>query len=568
MNLGPAYRRGALQRLRDERFDVVIVGGGVVGCGAALDAATRGLNVAVVEARDFAAGTSSRSSKLLHGGLRYLEQGRVELVREALRERALLLERLCPHLARPVPILAPLQRRGLDRAYLGAGIALYDLLGGARDVPRHRHLSRRGTLRVAPALRPDAVSGGILFHDGQIDDARHTVTLARTAAHHGAAVLSSTRAEGFVRAGERVVGVRVRDVESREQIEVRGRVVVNAAGVWTDELQQMLGIRARFRIRASKGVHLVVPRDRIQADAGLLLRTQKSVLFVIPWGSCWLVGTTDTPWDLDLAHPAASRADIDYLLGCLNRVLRSPITRADIIGVYVGLRPLVAGDGAETTALSREHSVGSPVAGLVTVAGGKYTTYRVMARDAVDAAVAQVGRSAPPSCTHEVPLLGADGWRSMHNARERLADRSGLHVARVEHLLGRYGSETASVLDLIASEPGLARALPGAEDHLAAEVRWAVVAEGALHADDVLARRTRISIDTPDRGVTAVEAVAGLMAPTLGWDDADIGRETAAYRDRVRAERRSQDQPTDEMADLERTAAVDLRPSLSSAAIG
>src|SRR5215212_4820306 len=240
MLLDPEYRAAALRRMEGEPVDVVIVGGGVVGCGAALDAATRGLDVALVEARDFASGTSSRSSKLLHGGLRYLEQGRVELVREALQERALLLERLCPHLAHAVPILLPLARRSFDRGYVGAGVALYDLLGGARDVPRHRHLTRRAALRMAPALRPDAISGGILFHDGQVDDARHTVTLARTAARYGATVVSSVRAESFLRAGDRVDGVHAGDVETGERFDVHGQVTINATGVWSGELQDML----------------------------------------------------------------------------------------------------------------------------------------------------------------------------------------------------------------------------------------------------------------------------------------------------------------------------------------
>jgi glycerol-3-phosphate dehydrogenase len=561
MRLNPQYRGAALAQLRQERFDIIVVGGGVVGCGAALDAATRGLKVALVEARDYAAGTSSRSSKLLHGGLRYLQQRRVELVREALRERALLLERLCPHLARPVPLLVALERRGLDRAYLGAGVALYDLLGGGRGVPRHRHLTRAGALRLAPALRPDRISGGILLYDGQVDDARHTVTLARTAAHYGATVVSSARAESFMRTGERVVGVRVRDVETDDTLEVRGSIVLNAAGVWTNQLQDLLGGNSRFDVRASKGVHLVLPRDRLAADAGLLLRTANSVLFVIPWGSHWLVGTTDTPWDLDLVHPAASRADIDYLLQRVNRVLRSPITRDDIVGVYVGLRPLLADNAKPTSAVSRAHSVGSPLPGLVTVAGGKYTTYRVMARDAVDAAAAGLGRPVPASCSHEVPLLGADGWRSLHNSRDRLAHASGLSVERVLHLLGRFGAETGPVLDLIAAEPALGRPLPGAEEYLAAEVRWAVTAEGALHLDDVLTRRTRISIETSDRGIAASSAVAELMAPALGWSSTDVARELAAYRARVVAERRSQEQPTDERADFERLAAADPRMS-------
>jgi len=560
--LDPAYRSSALERLGYERFDVVIIGGGVVGCGAALDAATRGLRVALVEASDFAAGTSSRSSKLLHGGLRYLEQGRVELVREALRERALLLERLCPHLAHTVPLLVPLERRGLDRGYLGAGVAIYDLLAGrGNEVPRHRHLSKRAVLDLAPALRQDRISGGILLHDGQIDDARHTVALARTAAHHGATVVSSARAESLIYDGERVTGVRLRDVEAKRSVTVRADVVVNAAGVWTGQLHEANEGALQLRVRASKGVHLVVPRDRIEAGTGLLLRSERSVLFVIPWGQHWLIGTTDTPWDLDFVHPAASRADIEYLLGSVNRLLRTALTDDDIVGVYVGLRPLIheGGSDATTTSLSRQHAVVNLAPGLVAVAGGKYTTYRVMARDAIDAAASMLTQSVAESCTQEVTLLGADGWRSHYNARNQLAQRSGLDVERIEHLLGRFGTETTDLLELIREEPELGRPLVGAPDYLAAEVRFAVAAEGALHLEDVLTRRTRISIETADRGIAASSEVARLMAPVLGWTGGDVRREVDAYRSRVEAERRSHQQPTDELAALERRAASDVR---------
>jgi glycerol-3-phosphate dehydrogenase len=555
-----------VRRLAADHFDVVVVGGGVVGCGAALDATTRGLNVALVEGRDFASGTSSRSSKLLHGGLRYLEQGRLDLVREALRERTLLLDRLCPHLARSVPILVPLERRAIDRGYIGAGVALYDRLGGAgAPVPRHRHLSRRGALRLAPALRDDVLAGGILIHDGQVDDARHTVTLARTAAHHGAAVVSSARAVGFLREADRVTGVQVRDVETGDLLDVSGHTVVHAAGVWTPELQEMLGAPAPFRMRASKGVHVVVPQECLQADAGLLLRTAESVLFVLPWGAHWLVGTTDTPWDYDRAHPAASGADIDYLLGQLNRVLRRPLTRNHIVGVYAGLRPLLAAGDQPTSALSREHTVASPARGLVAVAGGKYTTYRVMARDAVNMAVEGLASQVPPSCTHEVPLLGADGWRSVFNARRRLAVRSGLQLRQVEHLLERYGAETPALLERISQAPELGRPLPGAPDHLSVEVSWAVEAEGALHLDDVLARRTRISIQTRDRGIAAAAPAARLMGPLLGWTEHDLTREVHAYRDRVDAERSAHEESDDEHADRVRRRAVDLRSPLAEA---
>lgn len=556
--LGPPQRADALARLSQEVFDVLVIGGGVTGAGTALDAATRGLSVGLVEARDYAAGTSSRSSKLIHGGLRYLEQGNFALVRQALIERRLLLERLAPHLVRPVSFVLPLTHRGWERAYLGAGVALYDALGGSRHLPRHRHLTRAGARRLVPALRAEALVGGIELHDAQVDDARYTVTLARTAATYGAVVAASLQVEGFLRDGERVVGARVRDQESGAAFDVRSRQTINATGVWTDDLQDLVGGRGRFRVRASKGVHLVVPRDRIFADCGLLLRTSTSVLFVIPWGRHWIIGTTDTDWDLDKAHPAASRADIDYLLDHLNSWVSPPLTRADVQGVYAGLRPLLAGESESTSSLSREHVVAQPVPGLTAVAGGKYTTYRLMAADVVDAALRELDH-APRSCTADIPLVGAVGYPALHNQRARLAERAGLHAARIEHLLGRYGSAIEEVLALVAGEPGLARAIPGAEDYLQAEARYAVTHEGGLHLDDVLTRRTRISIETWDRGLSAAPAVARLMAPVLGWSEQDIDREVEHYRARVRAERQSQEQDDDQTADAVRMGAPEVR---------
>jgi glycerol-3-phosphate dehydrogenase len=565
--LGPAQRTGALRRFADEVFDVVVIGGGVTGAGAALDAATRGLSVAVVEARDWAAGTSSRSSKLIHGGLRYLEQANVALVREALRERTLLLTRLAPHLVRPVPFLFPLTGAVWERAYVGAGIALYDLLAAAHPgptgLPRHRHLTRRGALRVAPALRADALVGAVQYWDAQVDDARHTLSVARTAAAFGAAVATSARAVGFLREGERVAGVRVVDLESGDEVDVRARQVVNATGVWTDDVQAWAG-HGRIRVRASKGVHLVVPRDRIHSDSGIILRTERSVLFVIPWGRHWIVGTTDTDWELDKAHPAASSADIDYLLGQVNDVVRPALTRADVEGVYAGLRPLLYGESEATSQLSREHAVAQSVSGLVTVAGGKYTTYRVMAADAIDAVARGLSRRVPASCTDVTPLLGAAGFTAGWNRRERIAAEAQLHPARVEHLLSRYGTLIDEVLGLVAQDATLGRPLEGAEDYLAVEAVYAASHEGALHLDDILTRRTRISIETWDRGVAAAEPVARLVAPVLGWDDDDVKREVEHYRARVAAERASQEQADDSTADAARLGAPDVRRGFSS----
>ena len=560
--LNPQHRSASLDALASGEVDVLVVGGGVVGAGTALDAVTRGLTTGLVEQRDFASGTSSRSSKLVHGGLRYLEMLDFGLVREALEERGLMLTRLAPHLVRPVPFLYPLTHHGWERPYVGAGLALYDAMAMAgkydMGVPRHKHLSRRGALRLAPDLRPDALVGAIRYYDAQVDDARHTMMLARTAATHGAHVASRTKVVAFLREGERVTGARVVDLETGRGIDVRARVVVNAAGVWTNDIQELVGGRGSLRVQASKGIHLVVPRDRIRSETGLILRTEQSVLFVIPWGRHWIIGTTDTPWDLDKAHPAASRADIDYLLGHLNPVLKEPLTHADVEGVYAGLRPLASGESEPTSRISREHTVVAPVPGLVMIAGGKYTTYRVMGRDAVDAAVHSLGGTVPASVTDVVRLVGADGFETRTNQRESLARRSGLHVARIDHLLGRYGGLVDELLELIDVRPDLAAPLAGTEDYLRAEIVYAVSHEGARHLDDVLTRRTRISIETFDRGVHAARPTAELMATELGWDETRLDEEVDHYLRRVEAERQSQLALTDQEADEARVSAPDI----------
>jgi glycerol-3-phosphate dehydrogenase len=563
--LGPAERTAHLTRMAEQELDILVVGGGVVGAGTALDAATRGLSVGLVEARDWASGTSSKASKLIHGGLRYLEMLDFALVREALKERGLLLQRLAPHLVKPVPFLYPLQHRGWERLYVGSGVALYDIMsvssGHGRGVPLNRHLTRKHALRVAPALRKDALVGALQYYDAQVDDARFVATLARTAASYGALVANAARATTFLREGERVVGARVQDVETRQEYEVRARQVVNATGVWTDETQALIGERGQFHVRASKGVHLVVPKDRIHSTTGLILRTEKSVLFVIPWGRHWLVGTTDTDWNLDKAHPAASSADIDYVLEHVNSVLNTPLTRDDVQGVYAGLRPLLAGESDATSKLSREHTVAHPVPGLVVVAGGKFTTYRVMAKDAVDEAVHGLDRKVAPCVTEDIPLLGAEGFHALWNARARTSARTGVHVARVEHLLNRYGSLSEDVLALIEEDPSLGEPLAAADDYLRAEIVYAARAESARHLDDVLARRTRISIETFDRGTRSAREAAELMAPVLGWDDSRIDKEVTYYEKRVEAERESQLQPDDLTADAARLGAPDIVPS-------
>ncbi len=565
--LSPQFREDSLRHLAEEELDILVIGGGVVGGGAALDAATRGLKVGLVEARDFASGTSSRSSKLVHGGLRYLEMLDFRLVAEALKERGLLIQELAPHLVKPVAFLYPLQHRGWERVYAGSGVALYDAMSrvsGRAGVPLHRHLTRRGARKLVPSLRKDALVGALKYYDAQVDDARHTMFLSRTAAAYGAHVASRARVVELVREGERVTGAVVKDLESGTLITVRARQVVNATGVWTDETQALGGQRGQFHVRASKGIHLVVPKDRIRSEVGLILRTEKSVLFVIPWGRHWIIGTTDTDWSLDKAHPAASEADIDYLLEHINSVLEVPLTRDDVEGVYAGLRPLLEGESDATSKLSREHAVGHPAPGLVVIAGGKYTTYRIMAKDAVDEAVfglaSRFDRNVPPSVTEHVPLLGAEGYQALWNARHVLAERSGLNEVWIEHLLNRYGSLVHELLDMVAEDPSLGEALGQAEDYLRVEVVYAASHEGARHLDDVLTRRTRLSIETFDRGLGVVEEAAQLMGGVLGWSEEQAGVEIEHYRKRVAAELESQQMPDDETADAARLGAADVVP--------
>ncbi len=541
----------ALAAMSAEPLDVLVIGGGVVGAGCALDAVTRGLSVGIVEADDWASGTSSRSSKLIHGGLRYLEMLDFRLVREALRERGLLLNKLAPHLVRPVPFLYPL-RHGWERLYVGAGVTLYDTLGltsrSTRGVPWHRQLSRGTALQVCPALRPGALTGAVRYYDAQVDDARLVMLLVRTAVGFGARAASRASVVELLRKDGRVVGAEVADLENDRRHTIRARRVINATGVWSDETQELTGEEAIVHISPSKGVHLVVARDRIDSSSGLILRTATSVLFVIPWGEHWIIGTTDTPWSLDKAHPTASRRDLDYLLDQVNSVLAQPLSHEDIQAVYAGLRPLLSGGSELTAKLSREHIVASPVPGLIVVAGGKYTTYRVMAQDAVDAAAADLDQTVPPSCTVDTPLLGAAGFTALWNRRYALARQMALRTEQVEHLLHRYGSLVDELLTLIREDPGLGEPLPGAGGYLRAEVAYAVTHEDARHLDDVLERRTHIAIETTNHGVAAAPAVASIMAPLLGWTPAQAEREVHDYELTVAAQQAAQQQPDDDAA--------------------
>ncbi len=536
-------RDEAIRALAAGPLDVLVIGGGITGAGAALDAASRGLRVGLVESRDLASGTSSRSSKLIHGGLRYLEQGDFKLVREALRERDLLVSRLAPHLVRPVPFLYPLYKKVVERPYVGAGLVIYDAMEGVkRPVPHHRHLTTRGALRRAPALRPDRLAGAMVYYDAQVDDARYTVTVARTAARYGATVVTRATATSLLRDGSRVTGASVLDEESGRVFDVRAARVIVCAGVWSDLVHEASGVRAGYQVRMSKGVHLVMPRSAIDADTGMIVRTSKSVLFFIPWDTRWIVGTTDTDWSGDRAEPAATAEDVDYILGEANRVLARPLTRDDVLAVYAGLRPLIAGPPAEsragdkdgekpTTKLSREHVVDAPLPGLVSVAGGKFTTYRLMARDVVDVATADLPGQVPASVTALLPLLGADGLPAVRASARRIADDYEVPAAVAGHLITRYGSLATEVLDLIRADRTLGQPLLGGFAYLRAEVAYAVSHEGALHVEDVLARRVRLLIESPDAGTSAAPEVVAIMAGLLGWNRRRRAVELRRYQD-------------------------------------
>lgn len=561
--LSPQARQQALHDLEHGPvLEVLVVGGGINGAGAALDAVTRGLRTGLVEARDYASGTSSRSSKLIHGGIRYLEMFDFRLVYEALQERGRLLNDIAPHLVRPVRFLSPLVHPVWQRAYFGAGVALYDamahLRGKGGGLPIQRQLSRTQATRIFPSLKRSAITGALLFSEAQVDDARLVVELVRTAAGYGALVANRTEVIGFLRQGERVIGVTARDRETGRQFDIHAEQVINATGVWTDDTQRMLAERGSFNVRASKGVHIVVPRDRIHAECGMAMKTDKSLLFIIPWGRHWILGTTDTDWTYDKWHPAATSVDIDYILGWANKFLVTPLTPEDVEGVYAGLRPLLSGESEETSKLSREHIVKHTAPGLVVVAGGKYTTYRVVAQDAVDEAAYALGRKVPACATATLPLAGAQGFVALRNQRDQLVERYGVHEARVDHLLERYGSLAVEVLDLVAADRSLAEPLPQADDYLRAEVAYAASHEGALHLDDVLARRTRISIESWDRGLAAAPVAAGIMAPILGWSQEHRDHEVELYAERVHAERESQRMLDDASADRARLQAREV----------
>nr|WP_232532863.1 glycerol-3-phosphate dehydrogenase/oxidase [Nesterenkonia alkaliphila] len=580
--MNAASRNEALARLKatadpeGEPLDVLVIGGGVVGAAAAFDAAGRGLRTGLVEARDFGEGTSSRSSKLVHGGLRYLQMLDFKLVAEALRERDLLLRRLAPHLVRPLPFIFPFDKPVLDRAFIGSGVTLYDTLAsgssflrGARGraVPFHRHLGRAGLRERFPALDAERYHGALEYYDAQVDDARLVLTLARSAHSLGAAVTSRTEAVEYLRAAtpensaaepERITGVRLLDHLTGETFEAYAKEIILAAGVWTGQAQEAAATESGLKVLASKGIHITVPRERISAEGtvGIITQTEKSVLFLIPLRDVWAIGTTDTAWHGAVDSPAATSADIDYVLEHANAVLGEDLTREDVLATWAGLRPLVqpvATDESASTRVSREHTVMQLAPGLTGIAGGKLTTYRVMAEDVVNFA-AEGSFKDRASITHALPLLGGQGYGEWVDQTEDLTARYGWDHDRVDRLLNRYGSLLAELLELIEQDPSLGSPLEQAPSYLRAEIAYAAQYEGAMHLDDLLSRRTRLVHETADRGLAALEEILQIAAPLLGWDTERAEAERSAYTSYVEAVRAAE-QVQDDAAAAELIAA-------------
>lgn len=526
--MAPFDRAAALTRLENEEFDVLIVGGGITGCGVALDAASRGLRVALVERDDFASGTSSKSSKLVHGGLRYLQQREFRLVYDALHERQRALKN-APHLVRILPFLIPvLSKDGLinpkiARA-LGTAMWLYDLTGGARIGKLHQRIDKEAALAHMPTLRAPNVAAAYLYYDAQTDDARYTLTLARTAANHGA-VLANHAAVTRLRKGTngRIEGATV-EADGRT-FDVTARVVVNAAGVFSDDVREMDEGTHPHSIRPAKGIHITVPWEKVRNDIAAIVPVPKDKrsIFVVPWGDFTYIGTTDTDYDGPIDDPQCTPEDVKYLLDAMNMAMAEPLTVDDVIGTWAGLRPLVTGGtvGQKTADLSRRHKVAASKTGLVTVTGGKLTTYRKMAEDTTNTVLKTIGRKA--ACrTKNLRLMGASG-----------------SAPDDEHLARRYGSEAAAILTLADSDPDLAAPLVPGLPYRRAEAVYAVRNEMATTLDDVLTRRTRARLLNREATAAAAESVARLIGVELGWDETRIAAEVESYRAALEHERTS-----------------------------
>jgi glycerol-3-phosphate dehydrogenase len=526
----PALDRSAsIEALGRDRWDLLVVGGGITGVATLLEAANRGLHAALVERDDIASETSSRSSKLVHGGLRYLEQFQFRLVRQALAERRAFI-RDAPHLVRNQPFLVPILGSPLQLPYIGAGLALYDVFGAARDGGRTRVLGPRAVLERAPAVRRRGLQGGFLYHDAVMDDARLAIALVRTALARGAIALTRMEALSLdpSTSGPRVVTVRDRETGAVQEVRATSVVLATGAsdGLTTAEVASGAGGRAASGVLRSRGTHIVLRRSDIPARQGLTLRVPGRVVFVVPWGECWIAGTTDAPHEGATRRPVPREEDIDYLLDALNGALEVPLERKHVVAAFAGIRPLVLPRaGVSSVQASREHRVDRVSAGVLRVRGGKYTTSRLMAREIVDAAVGRPAR-LDPKVGH--PILGGilDAERPALIAR--LSAASGLDPDLIDALVARHGSEAEAIISAGQDLDLLRPVLPG-NSLLEVEVVWGARQELARGVEDVLARRSRLALERRDHGAPAAERVAALLGRELAWSAERTEREAASY---------------------------------------
>jgi glycerol-3-phosphate dehydrogenase len=549
MGPGTFDRNAALERLSTTSFDVVVVGGGITGAGVALDAASRGLRTALVERDDFASGTSSKSSKLVHGGLRYLQQGEVRLVYQALAERQ-RLRRNAPHLVRVMPFLLPIfTRDGLFSRKLawalGKAMWMYDLTGGARIGKLHKRLSTDEALEYMPTLPEDRLAGAYLYYDAATDDARLTLAVARTAAlDHGAVVVNRAEVVGFGHDESGAIrGLQVR--ADGQVIDVEAAVVVSATGVWADRVRGLDRDEQPDTIRPAKGIHITVPWEKVRNEIAAVVPVPKDKrsVFVVPWGDQTYVGTTDTDYDGPLDDPQCTPDDVQYLLRAINASVQDEITLDDITGTWAGLRPLVkTASSGRTADLSRRHKVQVDDDGLVTVTGGKLTTYREMASDTVDAVLEQLGGRIRPGVskrcrTKKLALKGAVGFDHVRDGGPDVAGRSGLGDETLAHLADRFGGEARIIVAMVEVDPSLGRPLAEGHPYLKAEAVYAARYEMATSVDDVLTRRVPLRLRDADASVAVATEVAALIADDLGWTDDEATADAEAFIAQVRRER-------------------------------
>lgn len=523
-------RASLLDALPRAPFDVLVVGGGITGAAVARDAAMRGLRTALVERADFASGTSSRSSRLIHGGLRYLEHGQLHLVYESSRERGRLL-RLAPHLVRPLRFLWPVYEHArISRRELWAGLLLYDALALFRNIGRHRMIGPSVVSALEPAVRQSGLEGGALYHDAATDDARLTLATARAAAEAGAVVLNHLPVRALELAGPVVRGARAVDAESGREIVIAARVVVNATGPWTDDIRHLAEPDAAPSLRGTKGVHVAVPRERLGNTGALTLLSpiDGRVMFVLPSGALTIIGTTDTDYEGDPDAVRADAADAAYLLRSANAFFPAAhLAPADVVSAWAGIRPLVADGSDAPGAVSREHAVRRTVPGLVTVTGGKLTTHRIMARDTVDVVERELGRPIRRAPTGRVPLPG--GAIASVDAEVDAATAATGSAALAEHLVHAHGAAWREVWALAAADPALAAPVSPDLPYIAAELHWGVEHEMALTLGDLLIRRTHVAFETRDHGRAAAPAAARAVAPLLGWTRERVDAELSRY---------------------------------------